>query len=139
MSSAAKSASLLTRKGLGFLQLREVKVRQKVRYSAEKGCMFSVMRFGPHSVPFTAKGASRRNARPFRLTRPSAEMVSMCGSSGAEESSFAGETIVWLEPKAKTSLMIRWMVKMISYAIKLFSVKGKFCREIGRASCRERV
>ena len=26
------------------------------------------------------------------LTRPSAEMVSMCGSSGAEESSFAGET-----------------------------------------------
>ena len=39
---------------------------------------------------------------------------------------YTRKPIVWLEPKAKTSLMIRWMVKMMSYAIKLFSVKGKF-------------
>ena len=39
---------------------------------------------------------------------------------------YTRKPIVWLEPKAKTSLMIRRMVKMISYAIKLFPVKGKF-------------
>ncbi len=39
---------------------------------------------------------------------------------------YTRKPIVWLEPKAKTSKSIRQMVKLLSYAIKLFPVKGKW-------------
>ena len=39
---------------------------------------------------------------------------------------YTRKPIVWLEPKAKTSPMIRRFIKIISYAIKLFPIKGRW-------------
>lgn len=39
---------------------------------------------------------------------------------------YTRKPIVWLEPKAKTSPMIRRVIKIISYAIKLFPIKRRW-------------
>lgn len=38
---------------------------------------------------------------------------------------YIGRPMLWLEPKAENKSKIKW-VKMLSYAVKLFAVKGKF-------------
>ncbi len=38
---------------------------------------------------------------------------------------YYGKPMVWLEPKAPVNKVVRWLVKMLSISIKLFSLQGK--------------
>jgi len=41
------------------------------------------------------------------------------------EIEYLGKPMLWLEPKPKNKRIRKW-VKMLSYAVKLFPVKGRF-------------